>query len=282
MRPWPRIACRQSTQRIGGRRTIGAPLPAQTLRRRKVGPQIRALLLRQPLDHRLRQGLGFHRAFNGIALHPHPGLEAFDRERAVLEQAVVHVEARAPQRRDRGLDHDFVAEPGGDEKAGMGVDQRVPGEIIGLEVIVLAHAERALDERRGAGVEDGEIAGVVDDPGRIAIAPFDAHEAAVGEHALSSRSLQRGASRSAPSRRITSPLIYVFSMTWRASDANWSGRPSSLGNGTAAARLFCASSGNAINIGVSKMPGAMALTRMPNCANSRAAGSVSAAMPPLE
>ena len=69
---------------------------------------------------------------------------------------------------------------------------------------------------------------------------------------------------------------------WRASAANWSGRPSSFGNGTAAARLCWASSGKAMSIGVWKMPGAMALTRMPNCANSRAAGRTSAATPPLE
>src|SRR5262249_8008390 len=165
--------------------------------------QIRALLLRQPLDHGLRQRLGFHRAFNGIALHPHPGLEAFDRERAVLEQAVMHVEARAAQRRDRPLGHDLVAEPGGDEKAGMGVDQRMADEVIGLEVIVLAHAERALDQRRRAGVEHAEIARVIDDPGGIAIAPFDAHEAAVDEHALSSRSLSAG--QAAARRRGGSP-----------------------------------------------------------------------------
>src|SRR6266446_2909418 len=89
-------------------------------------------LLRQALDHGLRQGLGFHRALCGIAMHPHPGLEAFDRERAVLEQSVVHVEARAAQRRYRRLDLDFVAEPGGDKKARMGVDQRMTGEIVGL------------------------------------------------------------------------------------------------------------------------------------------------------
>src|SRR5258706_534578 len=75
--------------------------------------------------------------------------------------------------------------------------------------------------------------------------------------------------RSAPSRRITSPLIYVFSMMWRTSAANCSGRPSSLGNGTAAARLLCASSGSPSSMGVWKMPGAMPLARMPNCANSR-------------
>ena len=43
-----------------------------------------------------------------------------------------------------------------------------------------------------------------------------------------------------------------------------------------------AASGTPSNIGVSRMPGAMVTTRMPLRANSRAAGSVSAATPPLE
>src|SRR5437588_585635 len=60
---------------------------------------------------------------------------------------------------------------------------------------------------------------------------------------------------------------------WRMSAANCGGWPSSFGNGTEAARLCCAASGNACSIGVVKIPGAMALTRMPNLANSRAAGA---------
>ena len=42
------------------------------------------------------------------------------------------------------------------------------------------------------------------------------------------------------------------------------------------------SCGSARSIGVPNMPGAMASTRTPNWANSRAAGSVSAATPPLD
>ena len=36
------------------------------------------------------------------------------------------------------------------------------------------------------------------------------------------------------------------------------------------------------SIGVSMMPGAMVLTRMPNCARSRAAGTVMPCTPPLD
>ena len=50
---------------------------------------MRGVTLRQALDHRLRQRRAFHAfALGRIASHPHPRLEAFDRERAVLEQAM--------------------------------------------------------------------------------------------------------------------------------------------------------------------------------------------------
>jgi hypothetical protein len=55
-----------------------------------------------------------------------------------------------------------------------------------------------------------------------------------------------------------------------------------LGNGTEAPSESCASCGSALSIGVPKMPGAIASTRMPNCENSRAAGNVSAATPPFD
>src|SRR4030081_3562970 len=71
-------------------------------------------------------------------------------------------------------------------------------------------------------------------------------------------------------------------MICSARSANCSGRPSSFGNGIAAARLACTSGGMPDTIGVAKMPGAMAMTRMPNWANSRAAGSISDATAPLE
>ncbi len=53
-----------------------------------------------------------------IAADPHAGLEAFDRQRAVLGQLVVDVEAGAAQFADRALDHDIVAEPGRDREFG--------------------------------------------------------------------------------------------------------------------------------------------------------------------
>src|SRR5262249_56852259 len=141
----------------------------------------------------------------GIALHPHPRLQTFGRERAVLIKAMLHVEARAADRGDRGLDRHFVAEPGWEEETRIGVDQRMAGQVVGLEVIYFSHAERPLDQRRGAGVEDGEVARVIDDAGGVAIAPLDAHHAVVDEHAPPTLP-PPGARPRAPSARITSPV----------------------------------------------------------------------------
>src|SRR6266852_2839076 len=95
---------------------------------------------------------------------------------------MAYVEARATEHRYRRLDRHVVAEPGRNQKAGVGADQRMAAEIVGLEVFVLGHAERALDQRRGAGIEERHVARIVDDAGRVAVAPLDAHDARVDEH----------------------------------------------------------------------------------------------------
>ena len=43
---------------------------------------------------------------------------------------------------------------------------------------------RRLEEVRGAGVEDAEIIGVVDDAGRVAVAELDLHLARIAEHTI--------------------------------------------------------------------------------------------------
>src|SRR6266849_10179838 len=118
---------------------------------------------RQTLDHLLRHWHCFHTSARRMALHPHTRLETLDREHRVLGEAVAHVKARSAEFGRRGLDGDVVAEPGRNEEAATRVDQRMPGEIIGLEIVALGHAERALDERRGAGVEKRKVTRVIDD-----------------------------------------------------------------------------------------------------------------------
>ena len=71
-------------------------------------------------------------------------------------------------------------------------------------------------------------------------------------------------------------------MICRTSEAYSLGRPSRGGNGTCAPSACWASGVMAAIIGVSNTPGAIATTRMPNRASSRAAGSVSDATPPFE
>jgi len=72
-----------------------------------------------------------------------------------------------------------------------------------------------------------------------------------------------GAIRIAPSSRITSPFNIGFSMICRTSDANSSGRPSRGGNGTILPSDSAISGGIWPTIGVSNIPGAIDIARMP-------------------
>src|SRR5438477_671219 len=83
-----------------------------------------------------------------------------------------------------------------------------------------------------------------------------------------------GAIRMAPSSLITSPFRIWFSMMWRTSAAYSSGLPRRGGKGTCAPSDARSSSVMPATIGVSKMPGAIVITRTPNFASSRAMGSV--------
>ena len=98
------------------------------------------------------------------------------------------------------LDGDDVAECRRHDEAGADVDQRDADDAVAPDHLELVVAERAQEQRVGAAVEIGEVVGEVDDPGGIAMPPLDRHLVAVDEHA------QRGASRTPPSSRITSPL----------------------------------------------------------------------------
>src|SRR5213593_927993 len=83
----------------------------------------RASALRQPLDHRARQRGSLHRAAFRIAAHPHPRLERFGRQRAVLVDAVAQVEARASDRGNFALDLHVVAEAGWQQETATHVDE---------------------------------------------------------------------------------------------------------------------------------------------------------------
>src|SRR5579863_235703 len=94
--------------------------------------------------------------------------------------------------------------------------------------------------------------------------------------------VQRGAMRIAPSRRITSPFSIVLVTMCSTRSAYSSGRARRGGNGTCAPSEARTSSDSEASIGVSKMPGAMVITRTPLEESSRATGSVRPTTPPLE
>src|SRR5271157_1346713 len=144
--------------------------------------------MRQSGHDRRRNGLRLDApGIAGIADDPDPGFEAFDRERAVMGQTMLDLEARAAAADHRGLDRDLVAEPGRQPKARPGLDQRVAGKIVSLQVFDLLHAESALDQHRGRDVEHVEIAGKENDAGRVAVAPFNPGFAGAGKHEPSIR-----------------------------------------------------------------------------------------------
>src|SRR4051812_9815754 len=163
---------------------------------------------RELRDHLLRDGLRFYLfRIVGVARSPDAGVEAFDAELVVERQPVLDVEARAAELDDFGFDHHVVAKLGRLEEACPGVDHRVAVELVVPRELVLGHAERLREQGRGAAVEHREIAWKEHNTGRIAVAPFDAGVPGVDHHPHGlAPNAQRGAMRSAPSSRITSPL----------------------------------------------------------------------------
>src|SRR5260370_22179842 len=88
--------------------------------------------------------------------------------------------------------------------------------------------------------------------------------------------------RRAPSRRMTSPFRYSFKRMCSTRAAYSAGLPIRAGNGTVLPSASCTSAGMPSSIGVSMMPGATVITRMPQRESSRASGNVIATTPPLE
>src|ERR1700754_445381 len=214
-----------------------------------------------------------------MAPDQHAGFECLDCQRLVLEHVVDHIKTRAAPGLDPAFDPDPVAMGRRDMEFRPRVDHRYADEAILLDDVLLGEAGR-LEHDRGGVVEHLEIARVIHDVGGVAVAPLDLHIAAVDEHA---RPLAYfGAMRSEASSRTTSPFRYGLSIMCSASEAYSSGEPSRCGNGMAEARLSCAACGNAPSSGVRNRPGAMVSTRMPNCASSRAIGSVMPTMPPFD
>src|SRR6266404_7732316 len=152
-----------------------APMPAEApvIRATGVGSGMTSGTgkLRDDL-RRDRLGLDFFRIV-GIARSPDAGVEAFDAKLAVERDAVLHVEARAAEFHDLGLDHHVVAKLGWLQETRLGVHHRVALELVVARELILAHAERLRKQRGGAAVEHREVAWEEHDTRRVAVAPFD-------------------------------------------------------------------------------------------------------------
>src|ERR1700691_5315183 len=143
----------------------------------------------------------------GLPDRPHPRLERFHRQRVAFHQSMLDLETRAAIFGHFGFDRDVVAETGGQMKARLRRHHRITGEIVVLEISDFVHAERALEKRRGRGIEYLEVTRIKDDAGGVAVATFDSASAYVGQHEIR-RSLvgYRGVMRKAASSRTTVPL----------------------------------------------------------------------------
>src|SRR5580692_12428326 len=88
---------------------------------------------------------------------------------------MLDVEARTAELAHPRRELDDVAEPRRSEKARAGVDQRYAHDAVGRAEFVRLHAERRLEQGPGAPIEEFEEPALEDDPGRVAMSPFD-HE----------------------------------------------------------------------------------------------------------
>src|SRR6185437_1344940 len=116
-----------------------------------------------------------------IAHHPDPDLRTFDASLAVQAEPMLDLETGTPEL-DGGVDRHVVAETRGLEETRARFRQRVADKVESLEQLNFGHAHRALEQRRGRGIEDFEIARIENNAGGVAVAPFDAHRAAVCKH----------------------------------------------------------------------------------------------------
>ncbi len=151
-------------------------------------------------------GIGFDLIFEAslrVASDPDAGLEAFKTELAVLEQLVLHLEARSADSGEGRVDRDLVAEAARDHEAPAGIDHRVPDEIV----------RRPASSRTCSGRSPSRSGDASND--RTSRNSADRRRSRPGRNrpirsAMSRMFLcmnYRGAMRSAPSMRITSPLI---------------------------------------------------------------------------
>src|SRR5690242_7334983 len=80
---------------------------------------------------------------------------------------------------DCAPDGHIVPEPGWPEETSSCANQREAAEIDFLKHSEFGHSEPALEQQCGRSVEDLEVTRIKNDPGGIAVAPFDPHRAGI-------------------------------------------------------------------------------------------------------
>src|SRR5580704_10336668 len=96
---------------------------------------------------------------------------------------VADIKTAPPPLRDSRLDLHLVPVPGRRQKTSSRIDHRNPDDLVVAQHLVLRQSG-GREKRSGAIVEVGEVAGVVDNSGRVTISPFDLNFSAVGKHWL--------------------------------------------------------------------------------------------------
>src|SRR5215471_19264016 len=154
-------------------------------RNRESFAQLRRL---EPRDHLGRNRLRLQlRRIVLVACSPHARLAPFHGECPVAQEAMLYVEARAPEFADVREDFNRVAELDRHDEARPSIDQRDPHDAKGRRQVGWLDAERGLEQGPCADVEIFEEAAVEHDAGGIAVAPFDRDLPAIDEsgHAVS-------------------------------------------------------------------------------------------------
>src|SRR5215470_12198622 len=82
---------------------------------------------------------------------------------------------------DCAFDHHVIAKPCRFQKARTRAHERKTAEFKIFEHLKLRHSKRTLEQHCSRGIENLEVTWIENDASGIAIAPFDAHLAGVGE-----------------------------------------------------------------------------------------------------
>jgi hypothetical protein len=136
----------------------------------------------EALNHLTGKLLGFHplRIFR-IGPGPHADLVSFHGQRLFLKKIMAHHKTAAAKFRHRGLSQQLIPIRGRRQKPCLHVHQRNADDPMRLEQILNGQACRG-KKRRGAIVEPGQIARVINNSSGIAIPPLNQYPSLIRQH----------------------------------------------------------------------------------------------------